>query len=248
MKRNFKKGHALARVDGSPGARPRLMGYVRATWPLMIILAAAGYLVRAAWPVPDMTQTQIGFLLLLLCGVLAGSIVWSEKQLASFNKGARGEEETARALYRLSSDYHVFHGLRAGRVFRGAGDYDHVVVGPTGLFVVETKNWSGEVSIQRGEVLCNGVPPTRPPLEQVKSGATDLQAALKGEADEELEVHPILCFVGGRLAGGTTGVGGVIVCVPETLCRMITEGVDMPLSPAAQAVAVAYLEKQLERC
>lgn len=53
-------------------------------------------------------------------------------------KGRDGERDVAARLEVLRSEgFEIFHGLRIGR-----GDVDHVVVGPTGVFVLETKAWS----------------------------------------------------------------------------------------------------------
>ncbi|MBN1270017.1 MAG: NERD domain-containing protein [Kiritimatiellae bacterium] len=234
---------AFARVQGSPGERPRLVGFARATWPLLIILAAAGYLLRAALPAPALSPTAIGFLLLLLCGVLAYAIVWSERRLSQFIKGARGEELVARALAFLSAEYRVFHGVSMSRgLLARRGDYDHVVVGPTGIFVLETKNWSGLITVSDGEILCDDIEPDRPPLEQVRQGAADLRRRLQEEAGVNVTVHPVLCFAGGRLVGGTTGVEGVVVCTIHALEQVLKDSVDAPLAKDVRDRVVGFLE------
>jgi hypothetical protein len=65
--------------------------------------------------------------------------------------GAGGEYDVGVVLSRLPEEFHVFNGLG----FYG-GDVDHVVVGPTGVFVVETKNHSGTISIRKGRLSRNG--------------------------------------------------------------------------------------------
>ena len=69
----------------------------------------------------------------------------------SFYIGAIGEETVINALSRLPDEYHLFNdvNLRFSPPihWREKNDYikssqiDHIVVGPTGLFLVETKNW-----------------------------------------------------------------------------------------------------------
>jgi hypothetical protein len=244
MARGSRVPDSFAKVEGSPGEKPRLVGFVRATWPLLLIMAAAGYLLRAALPVPGLTRTMIGFLLVLLCGVLAYSIVWSERRLSMFIKGARGEERVARVLAFLPSGYRVFHGLSmSSGMFSQARDYDHVVVGPTGVFVVETKNWSGKITMEDGKILQDGEEPDRPPLEQVKEGASDLRRRLAEDVDVDVAVQPVLCFVGGALQGGTTGASGVVVCAADVLESVITVTLETPLGKAAQEKVVTYLER-----
>ncbi|MCM2465955.1 nuclease-related domain-containing protein [Methanoculleus oceani] len=69
----------------------------------------------------------------------------------SFYIGAIGEEAVITALSRLPDEYHLFNDVNLRFHppihWREMNDYikssqiDHIVVGPTGLFVVETKNW-----------------------------------------------------------------------------------------------------------
>ncbi|MCK8519272.1 nuclease-related domain-containing protein [Methanoculleus sp. 7T] len=68
-----------------------------------------------------------------------------------FYIGAIGEETVIAALSRISDEYHLFNDVNLRFHppihWREMNDYikssqiDHIVVGPTGLFVVETKNW-----------------------------------------------------------------------------------------------------------
>lgn len=238
---------ALARVYGSPGAKPRLMGFFRAAWPLFLALMVAGYLFRAAWPVPALSKTHSGFLLLLLCGVIAWSLVWSERRLAQFLKGARGEEEVARVLALLPAAYRVFHGVSVGRgLLARSADYDHIIVGPTGVFLVETKNWAGRISVEGGRILCDGVAPDRPPLEQLKQAAAGLRRRLAGEARVEVAVRPVLCFAGPSLTGGPTGAAGVVVCPAAEIAAVIRDASEPPVDAVVQERVARYLEGLLQ--
>jgi hypothetical protein len=60
-------------------------------------------------------------------------------------RGIRGEEAVADVLAALPSSYWVLHG-----VWTGHGDVDHVVIGPTGVFALETKAWEGRFYRSRG--------------------------------------------------------------------------------------------------
>jgi Nuclease-related domain len=55
--------------------------------------------------------------------------------------GADGEEEVARRLGKLGDGWHVLHAVPVGD--RGA-DIDHVVIGPGGVFTLNTKNHRGK--------------------------------------------------------------------------------------------------------
>jgi hypothetical protein len=63
-----------------------------------------------------------------------------------YRGGWEGEKRVTKLLRNsLNDDYYLINNLR----LRGYGDVDHVVLGPNGVFVLETKNWSGKIS-------CNG--------------------------------------------------------------------------------------------
>jgi hypothetical protein len=64
-----------------------------------------------------------------------------------YNAGWVGERRVAKLLSsKLSDDYFLINDLY---LHNGGGDIDHVVLGPSGIFVLETKNWSGDIT-------CNG--------------------------------------------------------------------------------------------
>lgn len=72
----------------------------------------------------------------------------------SWEKGAAGKEAVARALASLApTHWRVLHDLPIGH--RGA-NVDHVVLGPPGVFTLNTKHLSGAVAVTRDEVRRNG--------------------------------------------------------------------------------------------
>lgn len=238
-----------AQVEGSPGEGPRLIGLLRAFWPLMIIFALAGYLLRAAWPVPALHPAQTGFLFLLLAGVLAVSVHRSERKLGLFLKGARGEEGVARVLGFLPATFQVFHGVVLARrgLTGGQPDIDHVVVGPSGVFAVETKNWSGRITLEQDEIRYDGRRPTRSPLEQILTAAQQLEQELTAACGTAVTVQPILCFASGRIEGGSTGSGGVAVCRRDELHTVLQDSVELPLPADLRQRVSAMLTERIRQ-
>ncbi len=199
-----------AAVYGSPGQGPRTLGPLRAFWPLFPICIAAGWLLRAALPkAPPLTSSQAGFLFLVLALILAGFMAWSARRLRSFLKGAEGEEIVARTLSFLPDTHTIFNDLQ---LQDGGPAFDHIVVAPTGVFVIETKNWSGEITFEKGQVLYNGNLPSRPPIKQVKEAAAALIEHLSETRCPDVPVHPVLCFVNNSLKDGPANIGGVRIC------------------------------------
>ena len=61
----------------------------------------------------------------------------------SWQRGADGERHTARLLDRLTRDgYVVLHDLAMPG---SQANVDHVVIGPSGVFVIDSKQWTGHV-------------------------------------------------------------------------------------------------------
>ena len=105
-------------------------------------------------------------------------------------RGAIGEEQVAAALRKLGDDYHVFHDLQPAldhpitlfdRTYRRV-QLDHVVLGPFGIAVLETKNWSA--AFCRRDNLSD-------PYEQTACGAHLLRCLLR-EEDLETKVYAVL--------------------------------------------------------
>jgi uncharacterized membrane protein YuzA (DUF378 family) len=101
----------------------------------------------------------LGFALLGLAGVFylcryqSRRIDRYERERKKWRKGAVGECVVADVLSALSDHYSVINGLNTA-----SGDIDHVVVGPTGIFAIETKNWRGTVTADgAGDLVLNGL-------------------------------------------------------------------------------------------
>jgi Nuclease-related domain len=66
-----------------------------------------------------------------------------------YRGGWQGEKEvTALLSHTLSDDFFLLNDLY---LREGGGDIDHIVLGPNGVFVLETKNWNGSISCDGDE-------------------------------------------------------------------------------------------------
>jgi len=98
----------------------------------------------------DGVQNQL--LLAISLGLFAASFVVSRKgkrhdiQGLKYQKGMMGEASVADALKKLDDSYFVINDL----LLKGrSGNIDHIILGPNGIFAVETKSL-------RGDIGCNG--------------------------------------------------------------------------------------------
>jgi hypothetical protein len=106
-------------------------------------------LVAAAGLVAQVLAAQAGLPRTGLLGLAVAALVgWRLRfrpsdQARTWQRGATGERRTGRLLRRLPRQgFVVFHDLA---VPGSAANVDHLVIGPTGVFVIDSKQWTGSV-------------------------------------------------------------------------------------------------------
>lgn len=188
---------------GNPGEWAKVKGTMTSLWPMFVCCAALGACATAIALGRYPAWFAGGF---AFCVVMT-ALLWHRglRRVESYFKGARGEERVAGILESLPGTWHVFHDYVAG-----SHHVDHVLVGPTGVYAVETKNWRGRVTIEKGEVLVDGVLADRSPLVQAQRQADAVRTALK-TAGWDGEVVSVLCFASDTFAGGLQSVGRTTV-------------------------------------
>ncbi len=211
----------MAVQHGMPGEWAKVRGTVRSLWPLGVSLVCLGAFAAAA----VIGRRIEVFGALFAVSAVAVAFWWRRGLLRveSFFKGARGEEAMAGLLSRLSDDWHVFHDFEAG-----VHHVDHVLVGPAGVFAVETKNWRDSVQLESGEIIVGGHVPHHPPIAQAASEAKAVKAAL-ARAGWEGEVAPVVCFASGTFQGDFAQTGKVLVANAEAFVKWLAG------QPAARA-------------
>jgi hypothetical protein len=65
------------------------------------------------------------------------------KRCLNYKKGIRGEKEVTATLRKLNDSYYLLNDVV---LYPKVGNIDHIVLGPNGIFVIETKNYKGEIS------------------------------------------------------------------------------------------------------
>ena len=72
---------------------------------------------------------------------------------------ALAEEATARRLAQLGIGYTIWHDVAAGD---SESKIDHLVLGPTGLFAIQSEDYGGPVRVRRGELVGDALAGERP--------------------------------------------------------------------------------------
>ena len=118
---------------------------------LGIVLGIAGALAIAA--AAALSWHPAGVLLGLVPAVAIARPCY--RRLVRFQKGAVGEQSVAELLARLPDDYVLLNDL----VLPGhPGNIEHVLIGPCGVVVIETKRWAGAVACTGDRWSVNGYP------------------------------------------------------------------------------------------
>jgi hypothetical protein len=147
-----------------------------------------------------------------------------------FEQGAEGEATTARALEALPPGWKVMHDMRWPG--RRLANVDHVLIGPSGIFVIDTKNWTGRVTATNGVLRQNGYS-----REKAVAGAADAALAVAEVAGPYAgHVHAVICFSGRDDV--SAWCRDVAVCCTANLVPMLT---NWPLRLTSEQVEDASL-------
>lgn len=165
-------------------------------------------------------------------------------RIRALRQGAEGERAVGQFLDRLRGDgYQVFHDV-LGEGF----NLDHVVIGPAGVFSVETKTWSkpvrGDARISYdGELLVAGSrAPDRDPLIQAKAQAGWLAALLAESTGRRLAVQPVVVFPGWYVEAAPGSQRDVWVMEPKGLPAFLSRQ-QKCLSPEDVKLASFHLSR-----
>ena len=82
----------------------------------------------------------LGLILIPLTYILG---IFTYKKYAAWFSGDEGEKIVVDALMPLDDNYYLINSIVLPE---SRGDIDHIVIGPNGIFVIEAKNYSGEIS------------------------------------------------------------------------------------------------------
>jgi hypothetical protein len=117
--------------------------------------------------------------------------------IANWGQGDVGEDQSAKVLSELKAEgWCVVDDVQRD----GRGNWDHVLVGPPGVFLIESKNLTGIVRIERGEPWWRGKhdPESDRPLRDIKprvlAAAADLHERLERATGHSLWVNAVVVF------------------------------------------------------
>src|SRR6266540_3604508 len=186
----------------------------------------AGLLARhSGLAVPAAILTASGLAYLVRFRVSADTTAW--------RRGAKGEQLTARRLRRLGRAWTVFHDLA---IPNSRANADHLVIGPPGVFLIDSKHYRGRLTLTPEGSLWYGHHPLAGVLATVRWEAAVLGQAL-GTA-----VTPMLCVHAAQLPWGELMAEGIPVLAADRVAITLRM-----LPPLLDEVQVVLLTKRARR-
>jgi hypothetical protein len=137
---------------------------------------------------------------------------------------AIAEEATARALPALGIAYTIWHDLATDAA--GAGlppKLDHLVLGPSGLFAIQSEDWGGEVSLRRGEIVGEALDGERP-IRALAARAKAIGRAARVKPTALVVVVPDEHLAEPMQLGGTVRGAAVALVRRSRLLSAVREG------------------------
>jgi len=125
-------------------------------------------------------------------------------QERAWRRGAEGEEEVGWQLRKLGDGWKVIHGVPVGT---GDSDIDHVVIGPPGVFTLNTKNHlGGRVTVTSKAIYVNGT--FQPYLAKSRAEGKRATKLLTNSCGYEVIAEPLVVIMANELKikGLTEGV------------------------------------------
>jgi AAA domain/Nuclease-related domain len=220
------------RVRASVG-RPG--GSAQATWRRVRAAEWAAWTRTLPWRVAVLLGIGVGGGVLgsqlaprwgLVLGVLAVVVAgWGLRfrpspDAVAWRRGAAGERRTARLLGQL--EWHGWAALHDLALPGSRANLDHLVIGPGGVFVIDSKHYRGHLRLDGSGRLWHGRYPLAPILRAVDFEA-DQAARVLTDPDVVVVVVPIVAVHGAQVPWGKVVMDGVPVVAARRLPSMLRQ-------------------------
>jgi hypothetical protein len=155
----------------------------------------------------------------------------------AWRRGAKGERLTARRLRRLGRGWTVFHDLA---IPSSRANVDHLVIGPPGVFLIDSKYYRGPLTLTPDGSLWHG-----------RFTLTHVLATVRWEADVLTQVlgttvTPMLCIHGATLPWGEAMAEGIPV-LPAGRVVATLRALPSFVDEVQMAVLIEQTQRQLQR-
>jgi Nuclease-related domain len=212
---------SVGRPGGSAQARWRQERAAQwATWirTLPWRVAATLCVGAASGVLASLLAPRLSLVLGTVAAVVAGWVVRfrPSPDAVAWRRGAAGERRTARLLHPLQRHgWVVLHDLALPG---SRANIDHLVIGPGGVFVIDSKHYRGRLQLDGSGRLWHGRYPLAPTLRAVDFEADRAAQVL---IDPDVVVVPIVAVHGASVPWGKVVMRGVPVVAARRLPSML---------------------------
>lgn len=127
--------------------------------------------------------------------VFLAKILGVHNEERAWRRGAAGEEEVARQLDKLGPSWRVLHSVP---VSSNETDIDHVVIGPPGVFTLNTKNHVGKrVTVYNNTIFVSGIKLSY--LNKSRAEGRRGSRILSSACGFEVTVNPVIVILASEL-------------------------------------------------
>ena len=172
---------------------------------LAFTIAAAAFWIAFLFKMPPLTMALVFTLLAVVAFILASLHIRKQRnEYRRLKQGRDGERTVGAFLDDLRKHgYRVFHDVPNAK--NPTFNIDHVIIGPAGVFTIETKTFSKlgtrdeQIRYENGELIIPGVgrgEQTADLLEQAKASADFIRKQLNKTTGHHVRAQPILTFPG----------------------------------------------------
>jgi len=202
-----------------------VFGYIAGKTTLLWAFAALAVAIPALWIMERQVDKQI-------------------RRARNEDNGAAGEREIIPFLTSLPDTFTVVSDLDFADSF---GNIDQLVIGPTGVFAIDVKNWRGTVTADgKGELLQNGKPTDKALVRTFTRRVMDLKERLKALTKLDPYIQCVFVFTHTQVEAnwGTTGAVHCI-CIEKVVDYINKYRCSKPL-PATDILRLVAAAKALK--
>jgi len=162
-------------------------------------------------------------------------------QIEQITLGERGERVVGEALEELENEgYRAVHSI-----FLEGCDIDHVLVGPAGVFLIETKyrNGNGLITFRNGQgIFVGNKRRWNGAIQQAKRGASKVSDIIRGKCGLAEGVWPVVVIVGNWRIADEWAFTDARVFTPESLRDYVLQQ-----QPILKRIEIDLIASYLER-
>ena len=173
-------------------------------WFIAILLLIFGIYLSSS---KSSLYKTIGYVVIVLPFIFYGVI--NKILLPKYDRidyGYKGEKEVGKILDSLTDDFKIVHDI-----FVDKWNIDHLVIGPTGVYTIETKNHKGVITNDRDVLLINDKLFEKNIINQALSEAFYIKEKIEKSLGIKMFIKPVIVFANPKTYVKANEVKGVKV-------------------------------------